>query len=71
MKQALLDGLAEIMEVPVDEATVLNEAGTWDSLAVVCTIALLDEKAGVQAEGEALMACVTAADVLRIAGVPA
>jgi acyl carrier protein len=69
MRQKLLDGLAEVLETPtVTEDTVLAEAGNWDSLAVVCTIALLDEKAGVEVDGQALAACVTAGDVLRLAG---
>ena len=69
MKQQLLTGLAEILEVPaVAPETLLADAGAWDSLAVVCTIALLDEKAGVEVDGEALAACVTVGDVLRLAG---
>jgi acyl carrier protein len=72
MKQALLDGIAEILEVTsVTEETVLAEAGAWDSLAIVCTIALIDEKAGVEVDGKALAACVTACDVLRLAGIKA
>lgn len=70
MKQALLDGLAEILEVPaVTPETALDTEAGWDSLAVVCVIALLDEKAGQQVEGEALMRCETVADVLKLAGV--
>lgn len=70
MKQALLDGLAEILEVPtVRPETVLSEVGNWDSLAIVCTIALIDEKANAQVSGEALIACTTAGDVLRLADV--
>jgi acyl carrier protein len=70
MKQALLDGLAEILEVPaVSEASVLADVGSWDSLAIVSTIALIDEKANAQVSGEALMACITAGDVLQLAGV--
>jgi acyl carrier protein len=71
MKDELLQGIAEILEVPaVSETTVLAEAGNWDSLAIVCTIALIDEKAGgAPVSGQALMACVTAGDVLRLAGV--
>ncbi len=69
MKQKLLDGLAEILEVEsVTEATVLDEVGSWDSLSIVCAIALIDEKAGAEVEGEALARCVTAGDVLRLVG---
>jgi acyl carrier protein len=70
VKQQLLTGLAEILEVPtVTEDSVLDEVGSWDSLSIVCTIALLDEKAGAEVDGQALAACVTAGDVLRLAGV--
>ncbi len=69
MKQAILAGLADILEVPaLDESTPLEQAGEWNSLAVVATIALLDDH-GVQVDGKALSACVTAGDVLRLAGV--
>lgn len=69
MKDALLAGIAEILEVTsVTEATVLEEAGSWDSLSVVSMIALIDEKAGAEVDGEALARCVTAGDVLRLAG---
>lgn len=72
MKDALLAGIAEILEVPVvTEDTVLDEVGSWDSLAVVLTIALLDEKAEVRVDGVALAECKTAGDVLRLAQVPA
>lgn len=72
MKNQLLAGLADILEVPaVAPETLLADAGSWDSLAVVCAIALLDEKAGVEVDGEKLAACVTVADVLNLAGVPA
>lgn len=72
MKEAILCGLAEILEVPnVQPETELHNSGgaAWDSLAIVCTIGLLDEKCGIEASGEALMACETAADVLKLAGV--
>lgn len=68
MKQQILDGLAEILEVPaVAPETLLADAGSWDSLAIVSTIALLDEH-GVEVTGTALAGCVTVADVLKLAG---
>lgn len=72
MKDAILCGLAEIFEVAaVTPETDLHNSGgaAWDSLAIVCTIGLLDEKCGVEVSGEALFACDTAADVLKLAGV--
>jgi acyl carrier protein len=71
LKQALLDGIATILDVPaVTPETVLAEAG-WDSLAVVCVISLIDEKTGAQIEGEALSECTTVAEVLALARVAA
>lgn len=70
MKDTILSGLAEILEVAsVTPETELHNSGggQWDSLAIVCTIGLLDEKCGVEVSGEALMACETAADVLKLA----
>lgn len=72
MKQKILDGIAAILEVAsVTESTVLANSGgaDWDSLAIVCTIALIDEKTGAEVSGEALMKCETAGDVLKLAGV--
>lgn len=68
--EALLAGLTDILEADarVTPATELAAVGQWDSLAVVCTIALLDEHAGVQVEGKALAGCQTAGDVLKLAG---
>jgi acyl carrier protein len=64
----LLQGLAETLEVPsVTESTVLAEAGSWDSLAIVVTIALFDELGCPPASGEQLAACETVADVLALA----
>lgn len=69
MKQQLLTGLAEILEVPaVAPETLLADAGSLDSLAIVSTIALLDEHE-VEVTGQQLAACVTVADVLKLAGV--
>jgi acyl carrier protein len=69
MKEALLEGLAEILEVPaVTESTVLADAGNWDSMAIVCAIALIDEEANVQVSGQDLLKCETGGDVLRLAG---
>ncbi len=69
MRQKLLDGLATILEAPVTEESVLDEVGSWDSLSVVSTIALFDDCGCPEVDGQALAACVTVADVLRLAGV--
>ena len=71
-QQAILAGLAEALELDsVTPETVLAECEAWDSMAVVMTIALLDEHAGVQVDGKKLSECRTVADVLRLAGVAA
>ena len=68
MKDKLLQGIAEALEcASVTEATVLAEAGAWDSLAVVVVIGLIDEHCHAEVDGKALAACVTAGDVLRLA----
>lgn len=70
--QAILAGIADVLEVEsVTEATELDAQAGWDSLAVVVTIALLDEQAGVQVSGAALAACKTVGEVLALAKVPA
>jgi acyl carrier protein len=69
VNKTILAGLAEILEVPTVAAdTVLAAVGQWDSMAVMQVIGLLDDKTGVIVEGTALAECVTAADVLRLAG---
>lgn len=61
--------MSEVLEAQVDPKTVLADAGSWDSLAVVVMIAAIDEVCGTQVEGEALARCTTAGDVLALAGV--
>lgn len=70
MKDKLLLGIADILELPsVTEETPLAGTEGWDSLAVVCTVTLIDDVANAQVSGLALAACETVDDVLRIAGV--
>ncbi len=70
MKQQLLDGIAEILELPsVTPETALDESNGWDSMGVVCVIALLDEKAGIEVDGPAVSKCTTVGEVLALAGV--
>jgi len=68
MKDILIAALADILEQPVDETTVLRDCEAWDSLTVVFTIAMLDEKAGVNVDGEQLMKCETVGDIIKLAG---
>lgn len=41
----------------------------WDSLAVVSTLAVIDEVCAKPVNGQALSKCCTAADVINLAGV--
>ncbi|MFC4160129.1 acyl carrier protein [Chitinimonas lacunae] len=59
------EGLAEIFEIDTAQVTpelVLAEVG-WDSLAIVSTIALVDELFDVMLNGKALAQCSTVADI--------
>jgi acyl carrier protein len=59
------EGLAEILEVDVDQVTPdLNlEEGGWDSLAVVSTIALIDDVYDVTVHPDRLGDCRTVGDI--------
>jgi len=59
------EGLAEILEVDVDQVTPeLNlEEGGWDSLAVVSAIALIDDVYDVTVHPDRLGDCKTVADI--------
>jgi acyl carrier protein len=63
------EGLADILEV--DVATInpdleLNSSGNWDSLAVVSTIALIDEVFDEAVNADSLADCVTVGDIERL-----
>lgn len=61
------EGMAEIFEVDPSRITPgfeLNSAeAQWDSLALVSTIALVDDCYNVMLDGSALAACATIADI--------
>lgn len=62
------EGLAEIFEIDVSEVKPeldLQETG-WDSLAIVSTIALVDECFNVMLDGQSLAACGTVADIEKL-----
>jgi acyl carrier protein len=62
-------GLADIFEIDVEDIgpeTSLEEH-SWDSLAMVSTIALFDELFGKEVKVDALTACVTVADIEALA----
>lgn len=62
---AFREGLAEIFEVDPSEITTDFDlvAHNWDSLAIVSTLALIDECYGRLVEGAALGECRTVADL--------
>ena len=61
-------GLAEILEIEperVGPALDLTEL-TWDSLAIVSTIALADDCFKVMLDGQSLAGCKTVADIEKL-----
>lgn len=59
------EGLAEILEVEPGEvnADLALDEGNWDSLAIVSTIALIDEVFDKTISGEVLEGCKTVGDL--------
>jgi acyl carrier protein len=62
------EGLAEILEIEVDQITpeLELEDGSWDSLAVVSTIALIDDVYDVTVHPNALGDCKTVGDIEKL-----
>jgi acyl carrier protein len=62
------EGLAEILEVEVDEINpeFSLESGGWDSLAIVSTIALIDDVYDVTVHPDKLGDCKTVGDIERL-----
>jgi acyl carrier protein len=66
---AFYEGMAEILEMEPGEVTpdlVLADV-TWDSLAIVSTIALVDEVYDVALSPTKLAECATIADIEKLA----
>jgi acyl carrier protein len=63
------EGMAEILEIEPSEIRpdLSLEDVSWDSLAVVSTIALVDDVYGVTLNPNALAECSTIADIERLA----
>lgn len=61
------EGMAEIFEIDPSKITPEFELGSadaqWDSLALVSTIALVDDCYNVMLDGSALAACKTIGDI--------
>lgn len=63
------EGLAEILEVEIVDITPeleLEAEGSWDSLAVVSTIALIDDVYDVTVHPNALTDCKTVGDIEKL-----
>jgi acyl carrier protein len=63
---AFLPELAKIIEVNDLPPTRPLTDGTWDSVAIMSTIALIDERFDVTVSGAELGQCITAQDVLNL-----
>ena len=61
------EGLAEILEVDESEVTPGLELGeNWDSLAIVSSIALIDDVYDIQVRPEKLADCKTVGDIEQL-----
>ncbi len=67
---ALYEGLAEIFEVDVKEITPQFSliAHNWDSLAIISTIALIDECYNKLVDGAVLAQCAVVSDLDALIG---
>lgn len=63
--QKFYEGLAEVLEIDTAEASpaLVLADHSWDSLAVVSTIALIDECFDLMLPSQALLACKTAGEI--------
>jgi acyl carrier protein len=64
------DGFAEILEIEASSVVPHLDltAHNWDSLAIVSTIALVDELYGIVLDGKSLANCKTVADIRNLVG---
>jgi len=66
-REKFLHTLSAIVEhAPLTAETQLASTGLWDSMAWVQVIGMLDD-CGIEANGEQVSKCETAADVLKLA----
>ncbi len=64
-----LEEIANILEMEVDELnqeTVLDDTGTWDSVAVLSVIAIINEKFNKFPDSKDILACNTIGDLMAI-----
>ena len=64
------EGLAEILEIESSEVSsdLVLEEGVWDSLAIVSSIALIDEVFDRTVSADALAECKTVGDIEKLVG---
>lgn len=64
------EGMAEILEIDISkinsEFDLHSGEAAWDSLAIVSTIALVDECYGLMLEGKKLSECESIADIEKL-----
>lgn len=62
------EGMAEIFEINLDEIKpeLDLQSAVWDSLAIVSTIALVDDCFNIMLDGKSLGSCVTLADIEKL-----
>jgi acyl carrier protein len=68
--QDIIQALAEILEMDASElaaSTSLDTLDTWDSLATISFIALVDEKSGHVLAGDDLQKAKTVGDLIALA----
>lgn len=66
--QNFIHDLEKLVEAqrPLTENTILDEEGIWDSLALVSTIALIDQHFSIKASGMQLASCKTLGDIIKL-----
>ena len=62
------EGLAEIFEISIDKIKpeLDMQSVAWDSLAIVSTIALVDDCFNIMLDGKSLGSCKTLVDIERL-----
>lgn len=61
-----LDEMLEVASGTVKGSDALGELESWDSLAVISFIAMVDSQYGVSLPAKAITACRTAADLAKL-----
>ena len=68
-KELLLNDLAQLLMINVDllnDSFLLKEQGLWDSLAVVSTVAVIDQHYNHSVKGSELMKCSNIGDIFHL-----